>query len=147
MQRILVMGPSGAGKSTLARELGRRLGIDVVHLDMLHFTAGWVEVDPSWEETRLREIVAGERWIIDGNYRRLLDIRLPRSDTVIFLDFPRRTSYWRVLKRLVRHVGRTRPDMAPGCPERIDWEFVKWIWEYPHAEPPTRAQSAPRGAA
>ena len=136
MQRILVMGSSGSGKSTLARELGRRLDLEVLHLDAIHFTAGWVEVDPSIEEMRLREVVAGERWIIDGNYSRLLDIRLPRADTVVFLDFPRRVCYWRVLKRLITYAGRTRPDMAPGCPEKIDWEFVKWIWDYPKRSRP-----------
>jgi hypothetical protein len=41
-----------------------------------------------------------------------------------------------VLWRWLRHLGRTRPDMAPGCPERLSWEFLTWIWEYPHRRRP-----------
>jgi adenylate kinase family enzyme len=83
------------------------------------------------EEARLRELVQGDRWIIDGNYSRLLDIRLPRADTVILLDFPLWVCYWRVTKRWLRYRGRSRPDMAEGCLEKLDWEFLKWIWGWP----------------
>jgi adenylate kinase family enzyme len=131
MERVLVMGPPGSGKSTLALQLGRQLGIQVVHLDALHFLPGWIEVKPEVEEGRLREIVAGEQWIIDGNYSRMLDIRLPRADTVILLDFPLSVCYWRVLKRWLIHRGRPRPDMAPECPEKIDLAFLQWIAGWP----------------
>jgi adenylate kinase family enzyme len=67
MERVLVMGRSGSGQSTLVSQLGQHLGIPVVHLDTLHFLPGWVEVDAAVEEARLREIVATDRWIIDGN--------------------------------------------------------------------------------
>ena len=40
-QRIVVVGCSGSGKSTMARELGRRLALPVVHLDVLHYLPGW----------------------------------------------------------------------------------------------------------
>ena len=43
--KIAVIGYSGAGKSTLARELGRRYGCPVLHLDQVQFTAGWAERD------------------------------------------------------------------------------------------------------
>jgi hypothetical protein len=26
--------------------------------------------------------------------------------------------------------GRTRPEMAEGCPERIDGEFLRYIWNF-----------------
>ncbi len=136
MERVLVMGPPGSGKSTLARQLGKRLSIDVVHLDALHFLPGWVEVEPAHEEARLRDICGMDRWIIDGNYSRLLDIRLPRADTVILLDFPLALCYWRVMRRWVIYRGQARPDMAPGCPEKIDWEFLKWIWGWPKRSRP-----------
>ena len=47
-----------------------------------------------------------------------------------FLDLPRLTCLWRVLKRVVRYRNTTRPDMADGCPERLSLEFLLWIWNY-----------------
>ena len=35
MRRVLVIGISGAGKSTFARELARRSGLPLIHLDNL----------------------------------------------------------------------------------------------------------------
>jgi hypothetical protein len=34
------------------------------------------------------------------------------------------------LKRIVLNRKRTRPDMGEGCPERFDWEFMKFIWNF-----------------
>ena len=64
-----------------------------------------------------------------------MDKRLVASDAVIFMDFPRQICLWRVIKRRFQNVGVSRPDMAPGCPERL-FEgkflgFLKWIWDYP----------------
>jgi hypothetical protein len=38
---------------------------------------------------------------------------------------------WRVGTRALWFHGRNRPDMAPGCTERLSPEFVQWIWTYP----------------
>ncbi len=131
MKRVLVMGPSGSGKSTVARELGEILGINVIHLDAVFWNPGWVETPrPQFRET-LEGLVKGESWIMDGSYSNTLDIRLPVADTVVFLDLLRRTCLWRVIRRRLQYRGRSRPDIAPGCPERLTWEFLKWIWDYP----------------
>jgi hypothetical protein len=38
---------------------------------------------------------------------------------------------WRVLRRIAKTYGRVRPDMAPGCPERLtDLEFLTYIWTF-----------------
>lgn len=130
MKRIAVIGPSGAGKSTLSRMLGDRTGLPVYHLDALHWQPGWSE--PPREETRLAigEVCGGEEWITDGNYSADFDLRLSRADTVIFLDFPRWRYFPRILRRSVRYYGKTRPDMGPGCPERFDGEFIRWVWTF-----------------
>jgi hypothetical protein len=26
--------------------------------------------------------------------------------------------------------------VAPGCPERFDWAFLKWVWNYPKRSRP-----------
>jgi adenylate kinase family enzyme len=136
MRRIAVIGPGGAGKSTLARRLGERLALPVIHLDAAYWRPGWVETPSDEWEGKVRELAQGERWILDGNYGGTLAIRLAAADTIVFLDFPRRTCLWRVLRRQLRYRGRSRPDMTEGCPERLTLQFVRWIWEYPHRRRP-----------
>lgn len=131
MQRVLVIGSGGAGKSTLATRLGAITGLPVRHLDAIFWQPGWVEMPkPAWQET-VAALAAEPAWIMDGNYGGTLDERLAACDTVVFLDLPRVVCAARVLRRGLRYRGRTRPDMAPGCPEQVTWEFLRWVWEYP----------------
>ncbi|MGI8911315.1 MAG: AAA family ATPase [Rubrobacteraceae bacterium] len=131
VKRILVIGSGGARKSTLSLRLGEILGIEVVHLDTLYWRPGWREGSRlEWEETVRRR--AGRRdWIMDGNYGGTLDLRLARADAVILLDLPRSLCIRRVLLRRLRYAHRSRPDMAPGCPERLDLKFLRYLWKYP----------------
>ena len=135
-QRILIIGAPGAGKSTLAAHLGKKTSLPVIHLDQQFWQPGWQETpDRQWRD-RVRQLTDGERWIIDGSYTGTLDLRLPRAELVIHLDLPRRVYMQRIIRRIVSSYGRVRPDMADGCPERFDWIFLKWAWNYPrrHAQ-------------
>ena len=67
---------------------------------------------------------------MDGNYSGTLAQRVASCDTIVLLDLPRRTCVWRVVRRALRYHGRTRPDMASGCPERLDASFLAWVWNY-----------------
>ena len=58
-------------------------------------------------------------------------MRLAAADTIIFLDPPRLLCVWRVLKRVMTYRESARPDMAPGCHERLDWPFLAYVWNYP----------------
>ena len=78
----------------------------------------------------IASLVAQPRWIMDGNYSGTLAARLSRADTIIFLDMPTSLCLWRVLCRTLRHLGRTRDDMAKGCLERFDWPFLKYVYSY-----------------
>lgn len=131
MQRIVILGCAGSGKSTLARRLGERLDLPVVHLDALYWLPGWVESDLASFRARVAAAVAGDRWVCDGGYSRTYDQRFPFADTVIWLDRPRWLCLWRVLRRSVSQLGRTRPDMAPGCPERLPGlKFLAFVWNW-----------------
>jgi adenylate kinase family enzyme len=131
MKRVLVIGPGGAGKSTFARQLGEILGLEVIHLDARYWKPGWVQpAKPEWAAT-VEAALGRDAWVMDGNYSGTLERRLAACDTVVFLDLPRRVCLWRVLRRAARYRNRTRPDMAPGCPERFDLAFLLWIWSYP----------------
>lgn len=130
MRKILVIGSGGAGKSTFSRRLGERLGLEVIHLDREHWRKGWVEPPKDEWRRKVEELAARESWVMDGNFSGTLEPRLAACDAVIFLDLPRAVCLWRVLKRAATYRGTTRPDMAEGCPEKIDLEFVRWIWGY-----------------
>ena len=127
MQRVLVIGPCGAGKSTASFRLAELLGLPLYHLDQLHWRAGWIESSSAELEAALEPILARESWLIDGNYGGTLARRIERADTVVYLDYPVGRCLWRALKRVALFRGQVRPDMAPGCPERFDLEFLLYI--------------------
>lgn len=131
MKRIVIFGYSGCGKSTLARQLGEILDIEPTHMDALHWLPNWVESSVEYKTERLKPILKRDRWIVDGNYRRVLwKERLDGADTIIFLDFNRFLCLYRVIKRRIMYSGKTRPDMGEGCKEKIDFEFIKWVlWD------------------
>ena len=127
MRRIMIVGPCGSGKSTLAARLGELLSIPSYHLDSMAWRSGWVEREPDEWLPELEEVVARDSWIIDGKDSGTMPLRLARADTVVSLDFHPARCVWRVLKRIGVHRGRTRPDMASGCPERLDLSFLLYV--------------------
>jgi len=130
MNRVMVLGSAGSGKSTLSQKLGPILGLPVIHLDQHYWKPNWVGTpNEEWDEVVL-ELTMREQWIIDGNYSRTIDKRMERADLIIFLDMPRWLCLYRVLKRRIMYHNKTRPDMNEECPEKIDFEFVKWVWNY-----------------
>lgn len=127
--KIAVLGYSGSGKSTLARELGALYGVPVLHLDAVQFLPDW-KIRPKDEQLDIvRDFMdSHDGWVIDGNYSNLLQPRrLEEADKVVMLLFNRFDALARVVKRYRRYRGRSRPDMAEGCGEKLDAEFLWWI--------------------
>lgn len=121
--RIVLLGLPGCGKSFLAREIGRRLNLEPVHLDRLFATAeGANEAKPEWED-QMRHLASGPRWIIDGHYTDTIPIRVNAADTVIFVDQP----VWLCLLRTWRRQGQPRPDWPAEVAERRDREFFSLL--------------------
>ena len=136
MRKVLVIGSGGAGKSTFAKRLGARLRIKVIHLDSLYWRPGWMETPKAEWLKCVEELLKEEAWIMDGNYSGTLELRLKSCDTVIFLDLPRSACLWRVLKRRLQYRNGGRPDMADECPEKLNLEFIRWVWDYPRKTRP-----------
>lgn len=130
MERVLVIGSPGAGKSTLAHQLAARTDLPLVHLDRMFWLPGWVERDRDEGRAALAAVLAGERWIIDGNYGSTMPMRAARADTVIWLDYPTWRCLGRVLKRWWRYRGTARPDMTEGCPENLNLEFLLYVLQF-----------------
>jgi len=133
MKRVAIFGSPGSGKSTLARHLSDRTGIPVFHLDKHFFSPGWVIQSDEVFTAAIAGIVADEQWITDGNYTRESTIagRFDRADTLILLEQPRLVCLWRVVRRILKNYGQVRADQAAGCPERLDWDFLRFVWNYP----------------
>ena len=142
MQRIMILGSGGAGKSTLARHIGHALNIPVTHIDQLFWEPHWSAVDRETLIARQQPTIAQPQWIMDGNYTSTIDIRLAHADTIIVLNMPRWLCFYRVLARRITYHNQTRPDMGVDCPERLTWEFLRFIWNYPKRIPALKSRLA-----
>jgi adenylate kinase family enzyme len=136
MQRISVVGNSGSGKSTLAQALADRLGLPLLELDALRHQADWEELPDDEFVARTKAFVAGDGWVVDGNYRVVRETTVwPTADTVVWLDFSRPV----VMRQLVGRTARrtvTREELWNGNRERIgsalSWDpsksVIRWAW-------------------
>ena len=136
MRRVSVVGTSGAGKSTLGRSLADALGGEFLELDSVNHQADWVPLPTEEFRRRVALVVAGERWVIDGNYSKIRDLVWARADTVVWLDLPRRTVMRRVTWRSVRRMA-LRTELWNGNREHWRYLFsldkeesvVAWAWQ------------------
>ncbi|WP_173916377.1 hypothetical protein [Halobacillus sp. Marseille-Q1614] len=131
MNKIAIIGSAGSGKSTLARQLGKILDIEVVHMDRLFWNPGWLQ--STQEELRVKQefYLKKDQWIIEGNYSKVWNERLALADTIIMIDLNRYLCLYRVVKRWLHNYGRTREDIGEGCVEKLDKEFVQFVWQFP----------------
>jgi adenylate kinase family enzyme len=132
VNRVAVVGPVGAGKSSLAAELGRRLGVRVLHLDTLFWKPGWVPTPlDEWEAVQRRELAA-TAWIADAQYDDILPEWVEEADTVVFLDVSPLVCLWRVGRRRLDRggSGATPAGTEPGAVHGALRKFVRNQWRY-----------------
>ena len=127
--KIAIIGYSGSGKSTLARMLAEKYNIAVLHFDTVQFKPNW-EIRNEAVKKKMTEVFLNvhDSWVIDGNYSKLsFDRRMEEADVIILLLFNRFSCLYRAWRRSKIYADKTRPDMAEGCNEKFDLEFMKWI--------------------
>lgn len=139
MNRMLVLGSGASGKTTFSIKLAAKTGLPLFHLDSLFWNPGWKATDSvTWENT-VEALVGKEQWIIDGSYGGTLELRIPRADTILFIDIPSWRCIWNIIKRRIKYAhifGLTRPGMPPDCPEQLYFSFLIWVWRYPKVNKP-----------
>ena len=129
--RMIVIGCSGSGKSTLAQKAAALLDLPYISIDRdILWLPGWILRDRAEQRRLTEELIARDRWIMDGTGSSTLHLRLPRTELIIWPDLPRSACVLGILRRWVANLGRTRPEMAPGCPEKIDLEFLRYVWTW-----------------
>lgn len=131
MQKILVIGSPGAGKSTFARALRTMTGIPLYYLDMIWHRPDQTNCTREEFDAALDDILRRDRWIVDGNYQRTLEVRLKVCDTVFLLDYPLEIC----LAGAQSRIGRKREDL-PWVESAFDAEFEQWILDFPRQQRP-----------
>ena len=126
--KIQIIGFSGAGKSTLGKQLGQLYNLPILHMDSLNFLSNWVERDRLEFNQIVNQFLSeNESWVIDGNYFRISPKRYEQADLVIYLKYNRLTCLRGVIKRYKKYKKSSRPDMAEGCKERLNFSFLMWV--------------------
>jgi len=117
VRRIAVIGNGGGGKSKLARALGRHLRISVHEVDEVQFLPGWRRAPLDEVAHTLEAWAADDSWIIDGfGPWPVIDRRMSRADTIVYVDFPFRTHLWWAAKRQVVSLVQRRAWAGQSAP-------------------------------
>lgn len=117
-----MVGTSGSGKTTLAAQIAGRLGVPHVELDALHWGPNWTPAAPEVFQERVAAALAGDAWVVDGNYSRVRNWIWARADTLVWLDYP----LWRIMARLLWRTLRrafSRVDLWGGNRESLRTAF------------------------
>ncbi len=86
-RKIVVIGSTGSGKTTLALRISEQLQIPHIELDALYWGPNWTETPQDIFREKVAVALAGDEWVVDGNYTKTYDIVWGRADTIIWLDY------------------------------------------------------------
>ena len=102
MKKVAVFGNAGGGKSTLSKRLSEITGLPLYILDKIQYQSGGAEVPYAEYKHTHEQILAADRWIIDGfGCVETLWLRLNEADSLVFVDLPLYVHFWWVTKRLI----------------------------------------------
>lgn len=126
MKKAIIIGCPGSGKTTFAEKLHTATGLPLYYLDAIWHKPDKTHIPREEFDIRLKEILSGDRWIIDGNYSRTMETRLSACDTVFLFDLPAETC----LQGATQRLGKDRYDM-PWIDTELDPKLRAEIEEFP----------------
>lgn len=132
MLKINIIGSPGAGKSTFAKKLSNILNLPLYYLDMIWHKPDKTNIFREEFDIQLYNILKKDRWIIDGNYQRTLEIRLKNCDTVFLMDYPVEVCLLGAYSR----IGKKREDL-PWIESTLDENFKQFIIDFPKKQLPS----------
>lgn len=127
--RITIFGLPGSGKSTFSLALQNHRGLPLYHIDRWFWQAGWRERPSDEFRKILAKFIQEDAWIIEGNAMSSLEMRYARAQTVFYFCPPRLVCLFRIFKRF----WEKHPDIldrAEGCPERVSWKLIRYMWQF-----------------
>lgn len=131
MRKVAVFGNAGGGKSTLSKRLSEITGLPLYVLDKIQYQSGGTEVPHEDYKHLHQQILATERWIIDGfGCIETLWPRLDEADTLVFVDLPLYRHFWWVTKRLITGYVKPPagwPDKSPIFKSSMSSYRVLWL--------------------
>ncbi len=101
-----MIGSPGAGKSTFAKKLAKITGLPLYYLDLVWYGEDCARVSRDEFDAQVIEIMKGDKWILDGNFQRTMEMRVKRCDTVFLLEYPLEVC----LAGIRQRVGQKRED-------------------------------------
>jgi adenylate kinase family enzyme len=102
MKKVAVFGNAGGGKSTLSKRLSEITGLPLYILDKIQYQSGGAEVSQEEYKHTHEQILATDRWIIDGfGCMETLWPRLNEADSLVYVDLPLYVHFGLVTKRLI----------------------------------------------
>ena len=87
-KKIIVIGCSGSGKTTFSRRLNKIISIPAYYLDSVYWNEDATHISRVEFIKKQEEIFRKKEWIIDGNYRNTLEMRIKEADLIFFFDIP-----------------------------------------------------------
>lgn len=108
-KKIVIVGSSGCGKTTFARKLSDKTGTPHIEIDYLFWKPDWVQTSDEEFRPLVDKASSADKWIIDGNYKRVQDLTVWRADTIIWLD----TGFVKVMFRVILRTLKRLIDRKP----------------------------------
>ena len=126
MKKAIVIGCPGSGKTTFSVKLSEQTGLPLYHLDAIWHKPDKTHIPREDFDRRISEVFATTEWIIDGNYKRTIEMRLKECDTVFLFDLPVEVC----IQGATERIGKGRYDL-PWLETELDPEFLQFIKDFP----------------
>ena len=105
MKKIIIIGDAGRGKSQLAARMSQKLDIPAYSTDDYFYEVKFSKPrDKQLSIRQIGEVYVGDKWIVEGTTKHLLDAGLESANLIIYLKYRNIFSQWLVL--LKRHLKR-----------------------------------------
>jgi adenylate kinase family enzyme len=101
--KVAVFGKPGGGKSTLSQKVAAAANLPLHQLDLIKFKAGGAKVSDEVFVRQHAEILAEQRWVVDGfGTPQAFEATLREADVLVYVERAPLVHYWWVTKRFLK---------------------------------------------